>query len=345
MKSNRRRTRAVGARAEGVLAAYEGRLIAQIALRRPSVPSGNMRKYLVILTLTIGMLAGAAPPADAALEDFPTSCPQMEDSIYRLYAAYFLREPDLGGWDYWTSTYGTGPNTNLEVVSDSFAISQEFINRYGNLSNEEFVRLLYRNVLDREPDQEGFDHWVGVLNSGYPRGAVMIAFSESIEFIRKTGTIEPQAGHLMWYDRSLHYDCGIGLGRAEQQPYSRVATPGLGATYVDILVWNLDEDPTDVSAILPGSMRVFDVFDLEQYEYLHVYNVPVPSSETFVDLLAERDDSLAWSVVFHDRPHSADRPGWDGVNWLGRPQAAQGGAALGTAVEAERKVPPANAFG
>lgn len=304
-----------------------------------------MRKYLVILTLTVGMLAGTAPPAGAALEDFPTSCPQMEDSIYRLYAAYFLREPDLRGWDYWTSTYGTRPNTNLEVVSDSFAISQEFINRYGNLSNEEFVRLLYRNVLDREPDQEGFDHWVSVLNSGYPRGSVMIAFSESIEFVRKTGTIEPQAGYLMWYDRSLHYDCGVGFGRAENAPFTQVATPGRGATYVDVLVWNLNENPIDVSASLPRSMRIFDTFDLQQYQYVHVYNVPVPAAEAVVDLLATGDDSgLAWSVVFHDRPHSADRPGWEGFNWLGLPQAAQGGAAIGRGVEPQRKVPSANAF-
>lgn len=304
-----------------------------------------MRKHLVVFTLVVGMLAGAASPADAALEDFPTSCPQMEDSLYRLYAAYFLREPDLGGWDYWTSTYGTAPNTNLEVVSDSFAISQEFINRYGNLSNAEFVRLLYRNVLDREPDQEGFDHWVGVLDSGYPRGAVMIAFSESIEFVRKTGTVGPQAGYLMWYDRSLHYDCNVGLGRTDNSPFTRVLTPGLGTTYVDVLVWNLNETPIDVSANLPGNGPIFDIVDLEEFHYLHVYNVPVPAAQTAVDLLATGDDSgLAWSIVFHDRPHSADRPGWDGINWLGLPQAAPGGAAFSQTVESRRKVPPANAF-
>lgn len=301
-----------------------------------------MKKFLVFLVLVIGTLAGAAPAASAAPDDFPSSCPQMEDSIYRLYAAYFLREPDLAGWDYWTSIYGTAPNTNLEVVSDSFAISQEFINRYGNLSNEDFVRLLYRNVLDREPDQEGFDHWVGVLNTGYPRGAVMIAFSESIEFVRKTGTIDPQAGHLMWYDRSLQYDCGVGLGPVGGTPFLQVPTPGLGTTFVDVIFWNLDEEPTDVVATLPQSGLRFGTDDLQQGFYIHFYNVPVSASERFIDLEATRDDGLAWSVVYHDRPHSAERPGWEGVNWLGLPENAPAFGGLLADIEPQRQPAPAN---
>lgn len=261
----------------------------------------------------------------------------MEDSIYRLYRAYFLREPDAPGWDYWTSVYGTSPNTNLEVISDSFAISREFINRYGHLSNEQFVRLLYRNVLDREPDQGGLDHWVRALDGGYPRGLVMIAFSESIEFIRKTDTIEPQAGHLMWYDRSLSFDCGYGFGGVGAQGVQRIATPGRGATYVDILVWNVDASPTDISASLSRFGRVFDAFAIQQWEYVHVYNVPVAASESFVELLGPLDGPVLWSVVFHDSPHSADRPGWEGYNWLGGPNGAQG--ALATAVTRGRAMP------
>lgn len=105
------------------------------------------------------------------------------DSIYRLYRAYFLREPDQGGYDYWKGQLAAG--VKLEVVSNSFAGSAEFVKRYGSLNNWDFVKLVYQNVLGRAADQEGLNHWVNVLNQGYSRGFVMLQFSESTEFINK----------------------------------------------------------------------------------------------------------------------------------------------------------------
>lgn len=100
--------------------------------------------------------------------------------IGRLYLAYFLRRPDDEGLDYWI-------NTGLETaaVSEQFALSSEFRNRYGALSNSAFVDLAYRNVLDRAPDQAGLNHWVSVLNRGVSRGVVMQGFSDSPEFIQR----------------------------------------------------------------------------------------------------------------------------------------------------------------
>ena len=55
-----------------------------------------------------------------------------------------------------------------------------------------FVDLVYRNVLARPPDPAGRAHWAGGLDSGrLTRGGVMIGFSESAEFVRKTGTTPP----------------------------------------------------------------------------------------------------------------------------------------------------------
>jgi hypothetical protein len=124
-------------------------------------------------------LTGAVPP--------PPSDPAQarENSIRRLYQAYFLREPDAGGLAYWTREYSLG--RSLSSISSAFAASSEFRNRYGALDNAAFVRLVYSNVLGRSPDAGGFAFWVGALEQGQTRGWVMIGFVQSPEFRNRTG--------------------------------------------------------------------------------------------------------------------------------------------------------------
>lgn len=107
--------------------------------------------------------------------------------MVRLYAAYFLRLPDQQGLDFWVAQYrshlaGTGSRWSFAEVSNFFATSPEFNQRYGQLDNGAFVDLVYRNVLNRFPDAAGRAFWVEELNSGRrSRGSVMSAFSEAPE--------------------------------------------------------------------------------------------------------------------------------------------------------------------
>ena len=100
--------------------------------------------------------------------------------IGRLYRAYFLRPPDLDGLTYWINT-----GLPAAAVSDQFAASPEFVNRYGSVGNDRFVRMAYENVLGRSPDADGLRHWVSVLNRGTSRGEVMLGFSNSPEFVTR----------------------------------------------------------------------------------------------------------------------------------------------------------------
>ena len=60
--------------------------------------------------------------------------------------------------------------------------ANEFIERYGaEPSSLQYVDLLYNNVLDRVPDQDGYDFWVGKMNAGLSRADMLIEFSESAE--------------------------------------------------------------------------------------------------------------------------------------------------------------------
>ena len=104
--------------------------------------------------------------------------------IGRLYMAYFQRRPDEAGLDYWINT--GMPST---VVSGQFAESAEFIDRYGSLNDEQFVDLVYRNVLGRDPDAGGRAHWLRALGDGMKRGSMMAEFSDSQEFVARVKTL------------------------------------------------------------------------------------------------------------------------------------------------------------
>ncbi|WP_426571274.1 DUF4214 domain-containing protein [Aquihabitans sp. McL0605] len=111
-----------------------------------------------------------------------SSCTKDLAPVARLYDAFFRRQPDLGGLDFWVKKHQGG--TSLSKVASSFASSSEFKTKYGNTTNAAFVTLVYKNVLDRQPDAPGLQHWVTKMAGGMTRGDVMVAFSESSEGVR-----------------------------------------------------------------------------------------------------------------------------------------------------------------
>ncbi len=116
---------------------------------------------------------------DGVVDDVDAAGP-----VARLYKAYFRRDGDRDGLRYWI-----GSGLSYEAISDAFASSDEFRSTYGSLSDEQFVELVYTNVLGRSADATGRAYWVDQLGRGTPRGAAMLGFSESAEFITKTGTL------------------------------------------------------------------------------------------------------------------------------------------------------------
>lgn len=99
---------------------------------------------------------------------------------YRIYQAAFDRVPDASGLGYWIAQMDQG--ASLSSIAMGFVQSLEFETRYGaSSSDEQFVDLLYANVLDRQPDQSGYDYWIDVMNQGLSRAEVLAYFSESAE--------------------------------------------------------------------------------------------------------------------------------------------------------------------
>ncbi|MEM9563368.1 MAG: DUF4214 domain-containing protein [Actinomycetota bacterium] len=107
--------------------------------------------------------------------------------VWRLYQAFFLRQPDDAGFDYWLRVRSGG--ATLADIAYQFSQGNEFVNRYGSLSHAEFVDLAYANILCRTPDAEGRAYWTGLLQSGeLTRWDMIINFTELREYLGRTQT-------------------------------------------------------------------------------------------------------------------------------------------------------------
>ena len=102
-------------------------------------------------------------------------------SVARLYYSALGRAPEAGGLIAWTNALESGAQT-LQQEAAAFAGSPEFQGKYGNLTNADFVSLLYHNVLGRQAESAGLAAWTGTLDIGsLSRAGVLVGFSESLE--------------------------------------------------------------------------------------------------------------------------------------------------------------------
>ncbi|MCX7558329.1 DUF4214 domain-containing protein [Sulfitobacter sp. F26204] len=102
---------------------------------------------------------------------------------YRLYQAAFNRDPDPEGLGFWIDNFDVG-NVDLVEMAEFFMQSEEFAQKYGDpdtLGDRDFLTLLYRNVLDRTPDEPGFEFWEEQQQAGLSRAEMLQYFSESVE--------------------------------------------------------------------------------------------------------------------------------------------------------------------
>lgn len=125
-----------------------------------------------------------ATPAPAPANPFGRPA---EDEIRRLYRAAFGRTPDPAGHRFWLERY-QGADT-IQGLATEFLASPESAAVYGDAPDDaEFIRVLYLNVLDREPDTSGYQFWIEELRSGASRAAVLVSFANSPENVAGSGT-------------------------------------------------------------------------------------------------------------------------------------------------------------
>ena len=87
----------------------------------------------------------------------------------------------------WVGVLQDGSYTGVKVA-DGFLMSDEFLGK--NMTNEEYVQILYRAFFGRDADAEGLATWTGALENGWTKKRVFAGFANSAEF----GVLCEQAG-------------------------------------------------------------------------------------------------------------------------------------------------------
>jgi len=129
---------------------------------------------------------------------------EISDSIVRLYCGLFDRQPDAFELEYWVGRYRNG--LPLVTIAEAFTHAQEYVARYGVASDFGLVHNLFRDVLGREPGVGTTSMLTSSLQSGEEhRGQVVVRFTESAEYVRRTGTASPAKPILPYPD--------VGSGR------------------------------------------------------------------------------------------------------------------------------------
>ena len=105
--------------------------------------------------LLVGVLAGIVQASESA--------PSREE-VAKLYVATFDRAPDAAGLEYWVEKSGL----TLSQIARSFFDQPETKARYPKgTAPADFVKSVYENLFDREPDAAGLEYWVGELKNGH----------------------------------------------------------------------------------------------------------------------------------------------------------------------------------
>ena len=91
--------------------------------------------------------------------------------VQEAYVAYYGRPADFGGQQYWANRL-RDEGGNLTNIMQAFGNSEEANRLFGNMSDENTVTTLYRQILGRDPECQsyapscGWGWWVNELASG-----------------------------------------------------------------------------------------------------------------------------------------------------------------------------------
>lgn len=99
--------------------------------------------------------------------------------VKRFYSQCYGQEPEVDTINYLRAKLESG-EVSIDDIAKKFILSEEFKNR--NLSNEEYINVLYGTLLNREPDNIGLMAWLDRLGKGMNRNAVLYAFLRSVEY-------------------------------------------------------------------------------------------------------------------------------------------------------------------
>ncbi|MEJ6024356.1 DUF4214 domain-containing protein [Ramlibacter sp. PS4R-6] len=124
------------------------------------VPAGTASVAFSDYTVNLGVGANAAALSQADLQ-----------LLVELYIAFFNRVPDADGLSYWIGQFRAG--RSIDTIADNFygaAVQFSSVTGYSaGMSNADFVRIIYKNVLGRTgasaPPDADVNYWANRLDT------------------------------------------------------------------------------------------------------------------------------------------------------------------------------------
>lgn len=142
-------------------------------------------------------------------EDFggsTTDNVQVENFVKRLYTLVLGRAGEESGIESWKNSLLDHSSSGVDA-GYGFVFSEECIKR--NLSDEDFVEMLYVTFMDRPSDEDGKNAWVSQLKAGVEREKILEGFIMSLEFAEICNEFGIQVGNVesvLAFDEALkHY--------------------------------------------------------------------------------------------------------------------------------------------
>lgn len=218
------------------------------------------------------------------------------DDLYRIYGATLGREPDFAGLEGWADKMAGG--TSYQSVVAGFVGSAEFQQTYGSLSDSGFVTLLYQNVLERSPDNEGLQTWQERLATGWTREMVVEGFAQSVEYRAATEQPLTQWMQVVSADSST-YDRYRGVMNGGAGVDTLV-----GGFAVDMFVFVAADGAGEGSHDTIVGLEPWDMVVFEDFGYGEGANALPHLSQVGANVMFEdqgstavfRDADLAWFV-------------------------------------------------
>ena len=140
----------------------------------------------------------------------------FRDFVLRLYNLCFNRTPSEEEINYHVNELINGVSKAGNITFNFFN-SPEFVNK--RISDDEYVKLCYLVLMDRNGDKEGIEYWKNNLLNGVSRNYVLDKFIKSLEFNNICKEYQIETGAIVLSEAR---DQNIGISSFISRCYSKV---------------------------------------------------------------------------------------------------------------------------
>ena len=171
------------------------------ALGRPVDPSGEVHWTTM---LDSGTAFSAIAAGIVSSDEFQARFGSLSTAQFvdHLYTDVLHRAPDAAGAAHWTAALNGGHSRSSVITN--FSQSAEFITSSDSELNAGEIFRLYESAFGRQPDSNGFDHWMIHQDANVALSMIANAFVGSGEFQARYGALDNAGFVTQIYANALH---------------------------------------------------------------------------------------------------------------------------------------------